>query len=446
MQRNKTLVLSALLAFICLFGPVYAAVSSGEAVKLITEENRFLLDNEEAKQPNYKFLHHGKPYWVIPVVVEEDPVAYFAVSASEKELVTDGLTNRALFKASDFLREFLREKERASKNTQVTWLVTSKYARVFDSLSRLIADEVFELNTIATTADDPKISSMASTQKSSLGIMSDLAEEISASIDEATSFESEFTTTPDTAKVEEFQKKFAAVFGALFQLEDKALDYRSKIAELKRLISLSEAEPDAKSYMIKLADPPENFNEIGNLALSGKELQEVMDKLGTRVDARLDGFVNEFTQRLERNKAYTYLYGANPEVPKAMAGYSDLRSAALFILKPENKSAWLDQAGLNRLDDSWRNAENSYKKADYAKALIYGADSLKYAKQVLGKGVVKIEDKPLFSDQLLQQLVLGLGGLLILIFLFKNRGKLGGLLSPGQAEDGEKIDLGWRNA
>ena len=439
------MVLLQLLAAISLFSLVYAVVSSGEAVKFVTEENRFLHENEQAKQPNYKISHNKENYWVIPVVVDEEPATYFAVSASEKALVTDALANRAMFKTADVLREFLKEKERVSKNPQVKWIVTGSYARIFENLGRLLSDEAFELNTIASTTKDAKIASEVSGLKASLALMSDLSQNVSAKIDEAISFESDFTTDPDTAKADDLKKKFEGVFTQLFQLEDKALEYRSKISELKRGISLSDAEADAKSYMIKLADPPENFNEIGNLAISGSELKDVIEKVYARVNARLDNFLNEFQDRLDLSKAYAFLYGANPEVTKLEGNFRDLKSAAAYVLKPENKAVWADQAGVQRLEESWRNAENSFKKGDYAKAQIYGADSLKLVRGVQNKGVLEVEKPPLVSDQLLQQALIGLAGLLVLVFLLKNRAKIGDFFKPGQGQAEEKLELGWKS-
>ncbi len=445
MQRNKTKVLLVLLAAISLFAVVYATVSSSEAVKFVTEENRFLRENEEAKQPNYKILHNKQHYWVIPVVVDEEPVTYFAVSVSDKKLVSEPLAGRALFKTSDLLREFLKEKERASKNPQFKWIVTGSYARIFGSLARLLADESFELNTIASTATDPKISAEVSSLKTSLAIMSDLSEGVSAAIDEATSFESDFTTNPDTSKAEEFKKKFDNVFGYLFQLEDKALDYRARVSELKRKISLSDAEADAKSYFIKLADPPENFNEIGNLAIAGTELKDIIEKLFVRVNARLEGFLSESADRLEMNQAYAFLYGLNPEVSKLEGNFPDLKAAASYVLKPENKAAWADQAGVKKAEDSWRNAENAFKKGDYEKAQIYGAEALQAFRNVQRKGALQVKQQPLFSDQFLQQLILGLAALLALVFLFKYRSKIMGFLQPKQESEDENLKQGWKN-
>ncbi|MBS3063788.1 MAG: hypothetical protein J4203_08070 [Candidatus Diapherotrites archaeon] len=440
MQKNLLLLLAA----ISLFSLVYGVVSSGEAVKFVTEENRFLHDNEEAKQPNYRILHAKEHYWVIPVVVDEEPTTYFAVGTVEKKLVADKFVNRQLFKTADVLREFLLEKERASKNPQVKWIVTGSYARIFESLARMLSDEAFELNTIASTANDPKVSDEISSLKASLAVMSDLAENVSAQIDEAASFESDFTTQPDTAKTDEFKKKFDAVFGYLFQLEDKALEYRSRVSELKRQISVSDAEADAKSYMIKLAEPPQNFNEIGNMAIAGTGLKDVVDKIFVRVNSRLDNFLNEFGVRQEMSKAYLLLYGASPEAAK-LGNYKDLRSAVNYVLTPENKAVWADQAGVLKLEENWRNAENAYKKGDYVKAQIYAGEAVKLIKGIQKKGVLVVQQPPLLSDQLLQQAIMALAGLLVLVFLLKNREKIGGFFRPEQNQSGERLELGWKN-
>ena len=190
---------------------------------------------------------------------------------------------------------------------------------------------------------------------------------------------------------------------------------------------------------------PENFNEIATLAIAGPELEDIIEKLFVRVNARLEGFLSESADRLEMNKAYAFLYGLNQEVSKLEGNFPDLKAAASYVLKPENKAVWADQAGVKKAEDSWRNAENAYKKGDYAKAQIYGAEAIKAFRNIQLKGALKVEQKPLLSDQFLQQLILGLATLLVLVFLFKYRSKIMGFLQPKQESEDENLKMGWKN-
>ena len=144
------------------------------------------------------------------------------------------------------------------------------------------------------------------------------------------------------------------------------------------------------------------------------------------------------------SKAYLLLYGASPEAAK-LGNYKDLRSAVNYVLTPENKAVWADQAGVLKLEENWRNAENAYKKGDYVKAQIYAGEAVKLIKGIQKKGVLVVQQPPLLSDQLLQQAIMALAGLLVLVFLLKNREKIGGFFRPEQNQSGERLELGWKN-
>ncbi|MFH1224283.1 MAG: hypothetical protein V1676_00585 [Candidatus Diapherotrites archaeon] len=421
----------AVFALLMLAGFAYSAISLGDAVNFVSAENHFLYTGETLEQLDVPIKYAGNEYWLMPAISGNAPATYFAVKTKAKELETNKPANRALFECADTLREFLKERQRFSNNPQAHWLITSTYANTFETLGRLLGDEVYEMTTIATEMNSAAVDSEATVLIAKLRIMSDKCSEISAKINEARAVEAEFTTQPDTTKTGELAAKFGDVFTPVYELEDSALTYMAELDKLKHLIATSNADSETKTYLLKLASPPENFNNVGNYSQYASEHEQAMDAITAKVSGRIDLLLDQFDARLEMNKTWRELYGEDETVyAKTGQNFRTLKDAAQEMLSKDNKPYWMDQARLKKLEDNWSKAEKFFGERNYGVAINYAQKAKQDVAAVYGEGYVGIEPEPLISQETIFQIVAVLVVLLAVLYAISKRDRIMDMLAP----------------
>lgn len=436
-MNNKIALLIAVLS-IATF--VYA-ISAGDAVNFVTEENHFLYPTEDFEQPIVQITHNEEGYWVIPVLSVDNPVTFFAVKVDTKELESSRVKNRELFKTAYILREFLESKQAVSADPQLDWIITSSYSRVFSNLGRFLSDEIFELNTIDTEMNDPTVSNDISNLNRMLVSMSLKCTSVSTEMDGALLFESSFTSSPNTNQTENLREEYSDVFSILYDLEEEALSYRTEIDKLKQSISTSDLDASTKTHLINLADPPENFNNIGNYVLDAVQLEEAIDAVYSNAQADIDSFLDEYENRLERSDAYEVLYGENDFLSNKTDGsFTILKSARDYILNKDNRQYWKNQSKVNSLESNWNRAERYFNERNYVDTVEYANKAINDVVDVYKGGLIDTEPEPLLSTELIIQIVILLIALLVLIYIWNNREKIVRIIKPEEIEKEVEID------
>ncbi|MBU0662058.1 MAG: hypothetical protein ABH854_04905 [Candidatus Diapherotrites archaeon] len=412
-----------------------AAVSLGDAVNFVSNERHFLYGGETVEQLVTPVKHGEQEYWVVPVISGSTPATYFAVKTSEKEIEGSKVANRAIFTAADTLRELGNEKERFSKNPQVDWIITGAYANKFETLGRLLEDEIFEMETIAAEMGDAEAIAEAMKLAAQLKSMSDKCRDIGVKISEAAAFETEFTTQPDTSKTKQLGNKFGEALLPIVGLKDDAITYVSESKKLKSLISKSALDLSTRSYLQNLASPPENFNNIGNYAQFALELDGVITGLETRVSTRSDGLLDDFETRQGLDGAWDELYGEDETLRNKTSGnFGTLNEAAESLLNEETSGYWKDQARLGKFRDNWRKAEKFFTERDYKLAVNYAEKAKGDAIAVYKEGYESIGPEPLLDNETIMQIVVALVVLLVVVYAISKRDKIMEMLSPANEE------------
>lgn len=435
----KKLVLVLLLLFV--FAISSKAISSNEAVNFVVNENSYLLEGETFKSPVVTIKGEKENYWLVMVLSEETIVTFFPVRQRAKEISTSRGVNRNLFKTADILRELGLEKQRVSENQSVDWLFTQTYNILFNSLSLELNNEIFQLNTIESTLSDSTIRSKINQLNNDLQEMSNKSNEISFLIIEAVKTESNFNLEPSTKKADELKEKFDEVFEDLTQLNEKALSYRTEINQLKELISKSDQDASTKTYLIALADPPPQFNSIGNYVLDASEISGGIDSVYARVDLRTDSLLNEFDVRIARNKAFELLYEQSDNVlASTNQEYGSIRELIDYILNEQNRPFWKLKSNIHLVESNWNQAQKAFNERNYESAESIGKKALNEALKVFRQGFIDVTpQKPFISEETIFQIVTALVVLLVVLFAYNNRDKITGYIK----QDSEKeVDFG----
>lgn len=428
-------VFLAFLLFFLLCGFAFA-ISSNEAVNFVVKENSFLLEGENFQSPVSPLRDSKGSYWVIPVLSGGEIVTYFPVKENSKELSVSRATNRDLFKAADFLRELGIEKSRVSAAPSVDWVFTPSYTLVFNTLSLSLNSEVFQVNTIASTLNDSQVNQRAGDLKERLSKMSEKSTNISLFINDAVKAESSFNSDPAVVKVNDLKEKFSAVFSELSSLNEMALSYRTEINKLKELISVSGEDASTKTYLILLADPPPEFNSIGNYVLDATEVSSGLESVYARVDSHQDALLDTFDSRLERNTVFNLLYSENEVVLGSTdKKFSSLKVLVDFILLEQNRPYWNAKSSLAVVESDWDSAQKAFNQGSYQDAEFSAKKALSEALKVYNQGLVQGDTaQPVLSEELIFQIVTALVVLLVLVFLYNNRDKLKDFVSPRDEE------------
>ena len=435
-MNNKLLLLVA-LCFLVLFSAQVQAISANGAVNYVAMQNHFLYLEEQYEQPNVKVSYSNKLYWVIPVTLNDELVVLFAVEEQEGTLSEEKGTNRHLFRTSAVLRDYTSMKKTISLRSDIRWLITTEFSRIFSDLGNSLQGEVSDLGIIKTAVSDSDITSKANSMSSKLISMSLKCNTISAAINEALAFEAEFFSEANVTEYEELKDKLNIVFNLIADLDNEAKDYKDDVNDLRQMISIQdELDSQDKSFLIDKADPGEEFNKIGGYSITALQLEASIEAVYTNIQKNIDSYLEEFEQRLKMNEAYALIYEDNESLTNKTDGaFSDLQGAADYILDEERSLQWKDRDALSTFSSYWEKTEEYFNKRDYENAIEYGAKAIKEAADVYNNGFYSDDSEPIFTEELIFNLIVLLVIAIIILYSINNKEKILAFLTGGKNKE-----------
>lgn len=424
-----------LLALLVTFSAAFVhAVSGVDAVDFIVSSNYFLYDGETYTPPNVAIKHGDKSYWVVPVTSGNDVITYFAVDSETGALSESRAVNRSLFEVADSLRELQLLKSSLSPSSGIDWLFTQKYQTIFNEMALNLNDSVFQLNTVEATLMANNITADVSEQRNKLLSMSLVAGELSSKISEASVAENSFFTAPSTETFSKAKESYSTVFSMIEQLNAMSLSYQSSLSKLNALIAVSALDIQTKAQLQAILRLPPSLAALRNYNLDSTQLAQALDTRFSSTTLRLDSLLEQLDNRIAKDRAHKLLYAENEKLKKE-TGFESLQKAKATILAPENKSLWENQAKVVELERGFSSAESYYSKKMFAEAEKAALKAIDDAAAVYKKGR-KGQRQPGqgVSQDLLFKVAAILLGVLVLLYVFNNRGKLGGMMSGKKEE------------
>ncbi len=436
---NNKLLLLVVLCFLVLFGAQVQAISATGAINYVAMQNHFLYQDEKYEQPNVKVNYGGKLYWVIPVTLNDELVVLFAIEEQEGTLAEDKGVNRHLFRTSAVLRDYTDMKKTISLRSDIRWLITTEFSRIFSDLGNSLQGEVSDLGIIKTAVSDSGINSKTNSMSSKLVSMSLKCNTISAAINEALAFEAEFFSEASAEEYEELKDKLNTVFNMIADLDNDAKDYKDDVNDLWQMISVQdELSSQDKSFLIDKARPDEEFNKIGGYVITALQLESSIEAVYTNTQKNIDSYLDEFDQRLKMNEAYSLIYEDNESLAnKTNNAFSDLEEAANYILDEERSSLWKDLDSLSRFSSYWEKTEDYFNKRDYENALEYGNKAIKEAATVYNNGFYSDDTEPIFTEELIFNLIVLLVIAIIILYSVNNKEEILAFLKGDKNKEDE---------
>ena len=413
------------------------AISGSDAVNYIVTSNHFLYEGETYTPPNVTILQEQNSYWVIPLTAGNTIVTYFAIDAQSGELSVSRSVNRELFEIADKLREIQLLKASISSNSGADWIFTQKYQAIFNELSVELSDEIFQLNTVQSTLEDNDIDVDMTSLKNSLRDMSSDSSSIAAKISGAGAAESEFVTSPSGKAFLEMDSSFNSIFESIDSLNSKGILYKSNLDKLKQQISVADLDTQTKSQLFSILEIPQGLQALRNYNLYSTQLQGSLTSTVQASSLRMDAVLSEFDNRVQKNDAYNLIYSENEKIKKD-TDFLTLTEAKNYILSQENRGDWQDQSKVRELEQNYARAIKFYDERNFGQSEKFAAQALDDALAVYKKGAKQIAPSEGISQQLLFQIAAGLVAILVLLYIFNNRGKIKGIISK---EPTQEVDL-----
>ncbi len=426
------------IAFLLAFVMAMPLCSAYDIGAFISVEHHFMHEGEKYEQPTLKITYNGESYWVVPVLAGEVVQTYIPLKAESKGWQESRPANRELFEAADILRNYVSAQRNASQAGGSSWIITAGNRRIADSLAGFLANETYELTTVDTTMDEMDISGRIAALNSMLVSMSLSSSELAISMQAALNAEAKYRTTPDAEERDSIGDTFEEVFDGIDSLDETAREYLSELDKLKRDISVSDLDPDTKASLLKLTEPPSEFNFIGQWAISGSGMRTVIENIYATTGARIDSLLDEFEGRIKLDLANAAIYREDEELKNLDNSFTSLKAAAAAMLNSDIRNLWAKQDALKELESNLSDAEKYYKRADYALAIEYADKAKKNAKAVYNGGKAEVTIPPIFSQEFIFWGVVILIALLVIVYVVQNRENLFGFGGNG----GEEVELG----
>ncbi|MDD5162679.1 MAG: hypothetical protein PHD95_00550 [Candidatus ainarchaeum sp.] len=433
MKKCFFLVFLALL----LVQPVFAAVSSQEAIDFVSKTNNFLLQGESVEiQPNVKISSQSKPYWVVAVISGDSLAGFIPVSADNATIPDSKSVRRDLIKTGYFLYNFDKLKTNALQQDQ--WIFNSLNSkRISDLAVKLQSEASLDLSTIeAEVKTNPSLVELLGKMKSELSLMNSQATALSKDIIDTSAYENSFYNNPDTSTLETLQSEFENVFNETNELDAKKTAYVLDSEKLKQGIAQTSLPIETKKSLGSLANPPSEMAYLSSISASSTNLQESLSNAFDDAIAHSQTLADSLETRIKRNSAYQVFYGQdNAIIDKT--GYPTLSKLVEYVLAEENADYWKNSEQVPALRENWQKATAYFNNGNFESASGFAVKAKTNALAIYQEGFQ--EETPSVNIDLIITAGVIIIALLILILVLRNRKKFASLVS-GNSE-GEKIDF-----
>jgi len=429
---------SAILAlFIALLLPAAAfAISGNDAVNFVVNSNHFLYEGETYTPPNVSIGYSDATYWVVPITAGKDIVTYFPVDAKTGALSLNKPDNRGIFTLANNLRELQLIKESITPNSGIEWIFTQKYQTIFSEMSLQISDETYQLNTVETELKKQGMSANLSSMKAQLASMSSSSLSISRKIAAASQAENDFAAKPSNETFSSMTDSFDDVFSSISSLNSTFLSYNSARNMLKQQISVADMDASQKAQLSAILDIPPSLQSLGNYNINAAQINEKIDSAFNQTGTRMDSLLDEYNNRLLKNEVYNLMYSENDKIKKDTP-FLSLSEAKIAILSKEKRPLWVNQTKTNQLEQDYSRALKYYDEKNFSQSKAYALSAIDDAIAVYKKGELPPVAPPGISQDFLFQVAAILVVLLVILYIFNNRGKLKGMVS----KEAEEVDI-----
>ena len=119
------------------------------------------------------------------------------------------------------------------------------------------------------------------------------------------------------------------------------------------------------------------------------------------------------------------LYGENEKLKSATnSEIVQIQKGVETILSEDNRPYWKNQELIKTLDSKWSQAQRAFNSRDYDSSILLAGKVIDDIVAIYNQGFTETQPKPIISQDLLFQLIVGLVVLLALLFIYSRRDKI----------------------
>ncbi|MFA6064379.1 MAG: hypothetical protein WCW44_02485 [archaeon] len=423
--------LALLLLLLLVLSTAVSALSSDEAIALVSVKNNYLLTGESATTTKDPITYQGSQYLVVATMSGDAVTCYIPIRSSDSKIATLDLEIREIIKTTI---AYSKMTELKNNTTPADWPFSYSTKNFFYDLSNdftSLANDILSTQTILNgigTTEAKTLALQVGLAKNAAEDLSDKSKTLSTQIETSRLYEESYLSGPDTNKTNKYETNYKNFFTSVADFKQEFVDLQTTITEINQGVSTLDPSKlttdQQKTYQILLTKVPIAISK-GTRTNPGKldSFFSTTDQLRTMIEGvfnssrNSEGYATTLDARKVRSDAWIKLYGTNETMTKLDPSFTTLQKAATAVLSTENVDYWKDQDSVEALKVNWNGAEQRYNNSEYTKAKEYALKAEKNVTSIMSQGLKQTES-PINQD-LIIKIVGGLVILLIGLFIFE---------------------------
>lgn len=397
--------------------------SAGFALQAIDAENsvaqgNYLESSERAVV--YKALPQTSgtlKYWSVSLLQNDAVRTILPLADKDSVLVPKGVLRTNLVSAN-----YLVQRLSALKSS-IPWFVSLTTSNSLEELANAVDNEQFDVDIVSETVSDVSLKSKIAALKGYLATISSELRQASSDVKDLSAQETTlFNVSIDTTQTLALPRAYADLFERIDSIADSAAEYDNRVSSVKNdIATLNELDAQQKSQLLGLLSPlGQNQTLSSAMSTYANTSADNAQRISTEyasLPTKTSALEAELELRLLRASAFASLYGEDKAL-KSSTDFSTLEQAAETILEPSNKSFFVNQGDVSKLQGAWENAESAFSKRQYTTAKELGDKAKVLVKQIMNDGL-KSDESSGAEQNLITGVALVLGGVAAILIIRK---------------------------
>ncbi len=354
-------------------------------------------------------------YWSVSVLQNDTVRTILPVADKDSVLAPKGVLRTNLISAN-----YLVQRLTALKSS-IPWFVSLTTSNSLEELTNAVDNEQFDIDIVSEAVSGNALKSKVAALKGQLATIATEIREASSDVKALSHTETTvLNVSIDTAQTLALPDSYADLFSRIDSIKNSAAEYDNSVSSVKNdIATLSNMDSQQKSQLLGLLSPL-GPNQTLSSAMSSyaNTAADNAQRISTEyasLPTKTSALEAELELRLLRVAAYASLYGDDKGL-KSSTNFSSLEQAAETILDASNKSFFIDQSGVIKLEGAWESAENAFQKRQYSTAKDLGDKAKGLVKLIVNAGV-KEDESASAQQNVVTGLALVLGGVAAIMII-----------------------------
>jgi hypothetical protein len=410
------------LLLLLLIAVTVFALSTDEAIAVVTTKNNYLMNGESANAIKNPITYNNQKYIMVAAQKGDSVTCYIPVKVLDGNIATKDIEVRETVKTAIIYTKMLQLKD---STTPADWLLSYSAKNKFFGLQNDFSQMVGSVLTVKTELDKlgiiaTDLSKTATETKTQLETIATASKDLADEIDLGMQKETNYFSTPDASQNASYQIAYTKLFSAIDDYRTKWGALQTNITKLNQGIGALQTNQltiDQKRSLQALLSTPTSTRSLDSFFGTTDQIRTLIERAFDSAKES-DTLASTLTTRRAKSEAWLVLYGPNPAMQKLDQSFTTLEATANAILSTENIDQWSDTDSVTALKSNWNAAVARFNNLEYDKAKEYANKAQNNAKQVMLAGAKKTEDT--VNQDLVIKVIVGLVIILIIVFAYEN--------------------------